>query len=429
MTSKTVLMIASHFPPNAPGGVMRVVKLAKYLSRSGWRSIVLTSGETDARFAGDFASDLPFDLQVVRVASWDPRKPFAKLKARFPTSSPKESVSTNGKTPPSPSLGARVFVPDYLMFWIPRAIIAGYFKGWSGRVAAIFSTSPLPSSHLVAYCLKLLLRVPWILDLRDPWTTNPFAAPKSFRVLDALDRALESRAFRAADCITVVAEQFVEPIVQRHKNLQRSKFVVVPNGFDPDDFSAVQPIVFDRFTIVHAGTFYESRSSRPFLEALAALLESDPPLRHRIHVTFVGPRDAETERTVAARDLDGVVSMTGAVSHAESLRYIVGASLLLLVPGEGAGTMTGKIFEYIAARRPILALAGEGAVRDLIDRGRLGRSVYPNDIDAIAAALREMIGGASGETPAEVSPELAERFSRRRTAEQIAAILNREVLS
>lgn len=390
---KNALIIASHYPPNPTGGVMRIAKLVKYLPSFGWNSIVLTSSiRSDS---DELLKDVQKAVAVYRLPSYDVRGVYHHLmrmvsrvsggwRTPIPTAAKQETAVPAS---PGPSFAARFFVPDHIAGWIPLAALCGIFAVIKHRVKVVYSTSPLPSSNLVAYLVSRVCRVPWVLDMRDPWTTNPIAAQRGFALLSKLEHFLEKTALQAADHVVVISEQFLPPLLQSFPSLDPAKFSVIPNGYDPEDFEQIEPVQFDRFTILHAGTFYEGRSATPFLEALRRCITLHPELREALQVLFLGDAGSLTASTVTRLGLSDLVKLPGTFPHKVGLQYISGADLLLLVPGPGKSTMTGKVFEYLAVRRPILALAGEGAVRDVVSSSALSTVVAPDDVPAIAEAI------------------------------------------
>lgn len=439
---KNVLIVVSHFPPNPTGGVMRVAKLSKYLPEFGWNPIVLTSTSCLGSGSVGLLKDVEKVTSVYRLPSFDIRKIFHLLKVLFCKSGLNSILSSTNieseGTPiisdvPKSSLGARFLVPDFMIGWIPLAVIMGVVAVLRHRIKTIYSTSPLPSANIVAYLISHICRIPWVMDMRDPWTTNPMASERSFAVLSRFDYWLESVALNSANHIVVVAEQFIPPLMKSFPFLKKADFSVIHNGYDPDDFQEIKPITFDIFTIVHAGAFYEGRSATPFLEALNRFVIMCPQNRSLLQVLLVGDVGPQTNENIDRLGLSDIVKSIGTVSHQLSLQYISGADLMLLVPGPGKSTMTGKIFEYLAVRKPILALADEGAVSELISSTHTGIVVSPNNIPGITDAILSMFNAkSSGHTHSacyNVDKEVLKQFDRREISRKVASLLDSFVIN
>lgn len=393
--NRTVLILASHFPPEArAGGVLRVAKLVKYLPALGWEPIVVTSrSESVAGTRDPLAEEIRGIGRVYRLPRLDMRRPFHWLKiglrplgrilskARQPS---KEGLGNGGDSSTSrPPLASRILIPDHLAIWGLLATLRSLVVILSRKVDAIYATSPLQSSLVAGYLLRRMTGVPFVVEMRDPWTTNPMAAPRASRFLCWIDALLEEKVLLAADRVVVINENFIPSICQKFPGVDEGKFVVIPNGFDFDDFDQVAPIYNARFTIVHAGNFYPGRTPIPFLSALAKLAAQRPDVRADWVVKFVGS-GREYASTIDELGIADMIEFVDFVPHHVALGHVLGADVLLLVPGVGKGTMSGKIFEYIAARKPVLVVADECAAAELVRRSGVGVVVPPRDLDEVA---------------------------------------------
>ena len=189
------------------------------------------------------------------------------------------------------------------------------------------------------------------------------------------------------------------------------------------DFENAVSLQFDKFTIVHAGNFYEQRSARPFLVALRCWLDEEPQARASTQVLFVGREAPDSSQSIVELGLEDVVAQVAAVSHSRAVQYMLGADLLLLVPGPGSGTMPGKTFEYLAARKPVLVIADEGPARRLVNSTSIGSVVSTTDGKRLArelSRLRRVI--AAGAFPYPETSELLNLYDRRRIAGQMAEV-------
>ena len=232
-----------------------------------------------------------------------------------------------------------------------------------------------------------------------------------------------------ADRIVVTSSQFKEDFLKLYPYLAKDNIHFVPNGFDPEDFSNVGIEIFNKITILHSGHFYIARSSANFLRGLYSLLNKNAVLRSQIQVIFIGVLDAQGQSLIIELGLEDVVIQKGVVSHSESIRYICSADVLLLVPGPGRGTMTGKIFEYLAAKKPILVLADEGPARDLVTSTRIGVAAPASDINAIEKELDALlkIVMSKEKYPYPDVDNILMKYDRRNIAGEITGILNNAI--
>jgi glycosyltransferase involved in cell wall biosynthesis len=424
---KSVLLISIVFPPEGGGGTIRAAKLAKYLPRSGWRPVVLsTTPPQNLAFASPSMDRL---LPVYRAYRFDIaagivrlRELVSRLHARMRAGAAAHpSIPTASGAVPHRGLVDKFMIPDPFIGWVPGACLTALRAIAREKVLAVYSTAPTPTTHLVGWFLKRTLGLPWVVEFRDPWTLNPFRAPRATQWLENVERRMEHAVLMAADHIVVTSAEYRDDFVARYPDVPAAKFSFIPNGFDPEDFEGAQAKRFDRWTIVHAGNFYGARSARSFLEGLHRFLCERSAARGQIEVVLVGAENPSTQTDIDDLRLGDVVRQAGCVPHAESIRYMLGADALLLVPGPGRGTMPGKTFEYLAARRPILALADDGTVRSLLEETHAGIAVGAGDREAIAAAIASLFDGR-------VEPRSAtgarERYDRRNIAAAVARVLD-----
>jgi len=211
-----------------------------------------------------------------------------------------------------------------------------------------------------------------------------------------------------------------------------AKFRLVPNGYDPEDVSGVDPVHNSRFTIVYTGSLYGVRNPETFLDAVGRLLargELDPD---RVRIRFIGRFGEEVRAMFRRPDVAGVVEERGYVPHAESVAELLGAQALLLVVDDVPGSehiVPGKVFEYLGAMRPVLAVGPDGDVAGLVRSIGAGRVLARQDVDGIGNAILELYREwlATGKTEYRGDLEMTERQSRRERARDLAGVLD-EVL-
>jgi len=438
---KTALLITIGFPPEGGGGTIRVEKNAKYLPQFGWNLAVITakppkgvSGATS--FPGARIYRAPrFDITLALVGVVGSLRRLlntvrdVSFRSRIEPPSLCGS-SDGGQVKSRRRLAEYVFIPDDRIVWVPLAILFGLLAVVRDRPAIIYSTSPSPSTHLVGYFLASLTGLPWVIEFRDPWMLNPFRIPRPFKWMETLEGIIEKKVFHKAQHIVVTSQEYKRGFLCRYPLLSPECISHIPNGFDPEDFAGVTAEPFAFFTIVHAGTFYEARSSAPFLEGVALALATDPGLKENFRVVFVGQHDLLTAAAIDRLSLDKVVSQVGIVSHRRSIEHLAGADLLLLIPGPGEGTMPGKVYEYLAARKPILALSDEGPVSALISSTSAGVVVSPEDIPGIAAAILSLYHAKTVNTTyGHVDNKVLKQFDRREIARNTASLLDDLVAS
>jgi glycosyltransferase involved in cell wall biosynthesis len=299
-----------------------------------------------------------------------------------------------------------------------------------GRIDAIYSTSSPPTAHLIARRLCREKHLPWIADFRDPWLDNfDAASPTVFH--RRLIARLEQAVCLEASALTVVSEPMRLRLLKSYPDLPPGNIITIPNGYDPADLAHAKPVSLPAgaFHLVYTGSFYaRNRSPDAFLAALKRLIDSGAISQGNIRVHLIGNAGKAALQKIAELHLGDVVIAPGYLPHAESVGYLLAADALLLVIGSDPGSevvFTGKLFEYLAARRPILALAPPGPAASLIQEAQAGSVVDPDDVDAIAAALLDYyLRWEQGGLRLESRDEVIERYDRRRLTSRLANLLD-----
>jgi glycosyltransferase involved in cell wall biosynthesis len=321
------------------------------------------------------------------------------------------------------TIGRRVLVPDENVTWnataIPKAISIVRREG----LDVVLTTSPPGSVHLIGASVKQATGVKWVADLRDTVVLHPHRSTDGLGALakQASRAAIARLVASRADAIVAAADA----IAQEARGLEpRGRVVTIANGCDFDDFVGLAYTRGERFRLTHAGSFFGRRDPKPFLRALAASGLDD------VTVRFVGdfrPGDREYLEGLGLADR---VELRRYVPRRESLRLQRDSeALLLLIPdaeGRGRGVLSGKVFEYLASERPILAVVPpDGAAAQLVRDTRSGIVAAPDDVDGIRDGLVELharwrAGALDGRS---LSPEWRDRLSRGRRAEELADLL------
>jgi glycosyltransferase involved in cell wall biosynthesis len=409
-----VLLVTLYFPPAGGGGVQRSLKLATHLPAYGIETHVLAPDDPKWVHRDD---DLAPPTQA-----WVHRAAYVGPAGKRPADELHGTEGLDRLAAHVRLFGRRLLVPDENVSWNLTAIPAARRIVNQEGIDVVITTSPPNSIHLVGAALKRWTGVRWVADLRDSIAAHPHRRTESLAV-----RAKESTAAgiarlvaRSADAIVAAADA----IADEARELEpRGEVTTIPNGCDFDDFSGLEYRRGERFTITHAGSFFGKRTPRPFLQALAA---SGLDITAR----FVGdfrPADREWAETLGLGDR---LDLRPYTSHREALELQRSSdALLLLIPeadGRGRGVLSGKVFEYLAAERPILAVVPpDGAAAALIREAGTGVVTGPEDVDGIRAALgnlheRWQAGSLNG-TP--LPADLRERLDRRSRIREYADLL------
>ncbi len=277
-----------------------------------------------------------------------------------------------------------LLIPDTYVGWVPFAVREARRVCSREKFDIVYSTSPPDSSHLAGGKTARRFGIPWVADFRDPWISLYLRNPAT-PLHAAIHRRMEREVSRAEMVIVTTSWQ---------KEKMESLFPwcrveKIPNGYEEDDFSdgTVDAGINGRFTILHTGMLTLGRSSGPFLEGLRLFLDRNPDAEGSIDVVFLGPRESSNEDWVGRLGLEKTVSFRDNLPHSECVEIERRSDLLLLIKHDDPryrGLVPGKLFEYIGARRPILAIAPEGEVSSIIKRLGRGEVVPPEDREGIA---------------------------------------------
>jgi len=421
---KKALVISSSFPPHPNiGGTIRIAKLCKYLKKFDWDLHVVKSSKENNLSDNKLYEEIKDSVSVYSIFSFDLRILYVRLKSIFFRKIKKDNskMNTGSKIP----FSDRYLVPDPFIFWVLPAIFFSIYIGFTKKINIIYATAPSYSNLLVATSVSKLLNKPLIIDLRDPWTTNPFYVEKKFSFLTFIENTMEKWTFSSAKRIIVVSEGFIEPILKKYPALERSKFEVITNGFDPDDFKEIDKIQNNKKVLLHAGSFYVGRSCEPFLYAFSKLVAYNSEIKNGWILQLVGS-GCEYSDLVKKLNLENNVKFFGKKTHDEAISYMVSSDALLLIPGLGASTLTGKIFEYMASQKPILTLSKEGQAKKIIAQLSLGKAVDDHNIDNLVSEIEEFFENI--DSYKNKLPQLTDLnlFNREVLAKQISEIMESE---
>lgn len=428
---RRLLVVAYAFPPCGGAGVQRTAKFVRHLPENGWVPTVLTVVPSCYGVKDD--SDTPEGIDVLRTFHLDPVVRFGRTpvldapppgvtKSRFPRVSfltrAVRSVARSAWT----TLERTVLIPDPAVLWSPRAVAAGLLAQRRRRFDLIYATGEPYSDFLIAQALSSLTKVPFVVDMRDPWSLATYRSTSFSARRLRVERWLEERVLaRCRACI--FANRAMDLYAEAFPRWSE-KFRYIPNGYDAADFEGVPPRSFPNFTIVHTGTFLDGyRTAEAFLTGLKQLAEAEPKLVEGLEVHFVGKIGPERD-AIRRLGLGSLVRQTGYLPHRESVGYLKGADLLLLVGGSHLWEETGKVYEYLAAGRPILALVHpQGAAADLLRRYPGARIVDREDAAGARAALVDALGRGRV-APESPRPEWVDRYERRLLTGKLAEVLD-----
>ena len=436
---KRVLVVTYYWPPSGGSGVQRWVKFAKYLPQEGWQPVIYTPENPEyTAIDHTLEAEIPHTVEIVRRPITEPYNLYRKLMGKGASTDMKTLTAgassgavteiSSGKKSFKQRLSlwirGNLFVPDPRVGWVKPSV--RFLKKYLAEhpVDVIVTTGPPHSMHLIGQRLHKELGLPWIPDFRDPWSRMYYLKhlPMSARTWRRL-RAMEQSVLD--ECSTVLA---VTPLVQEEFQAQTKTHVsMITNGYDGGDFEqAVEPDGF--FNVVHTGLLAADGNPLNLWKALGIKAWADPDFKAALRLRLVGKVDREVYDAIEEAGLKDNVIDLGYRDHLAAVREQLAASVLVLPlrnDPEYRPILPGKLFEYLASRRPILGIGQEdGAMaRVLADTGAGVTAGWDN-----LEAMRDFIDKAweqhrAGGVPP-VEGDIA-RFSRRSLTRELAALLER----
>jgi len=407
--------VTMYFPPAGGGGVQRPLKFATHLPAHGIETHVLAPHDPKWLYADpDLAP--PSQAWIHRARYLGPRA--RRLGDELHGRRGLDRLSRQAR-----SLSRRVLVPDENVAWNLTAIPAAVRIVRSEGIDVVLTTSPPNSVHLIGAAAKRTTGVRWVADLRDSITTHPHRRVEraAVRAKEKVSASVARLVARQADVIVAASDA----IAEEASTLAPAGIVTtILNGADFDDFAGFDYRRGDRFRITHTGSFLGKRDPRPFLSAVAASGLDDVVAR------FVGDFRVADREWAEDLGLGPRLELHPYVPRREALALQRDSdALLLLIPeagGRGQGVLSGKVFEYLAAERPILAaVPPEGAAAELIRNTGAGVVAAPDDVPALTRALTELHERwAAGTLDGTVlSAEDRERLGRGARVEELAEVL------
>lgn len=407
---RKLLMMAYHFPPLTTSGMYRSFEFARYLPRYGWSPVVLTTRPEKLLDPGLLDSTplkiLPDEVRVVRATDAQPLRMALHLRDRLRNPDRMNGGNGSASTPTVETTGSwKDWITDFLSLpdrqagWIPAAAVRAIRLLSDEEFDCIYSSSPPASVHVAALLAARSSGIPWVADFRDPWISNRFTRERCMAFLDPVDKHLEEAVVKNARRIIVNTEELCADF-QRRYPYHATRFVTIPNGFDPEEAIPVhveESAGKRPFTIIHAGGLYGRRDPTPIFRAVATLLERGVVAKDGIRIRLLGTEQPTQawEKFLRERSLETVVQFERKVPRAQALASLAASDLLLLIQAGTVLQVPRKVYDYMAAGRPILAMVTSGATENLVRKENLGWIAHPDDPEAIERCIENAIRGRS----------------------------------
>lgn len=384
------LIITYYWPPSGGSGVQRWLKFVKYLRNFGIEPIIYTVENPEYVFFDEsLISDIPEGIEILKQPIWEPYQIanlFSKKQKVESAGFLGQQTSTIGKI--KNYIRANYFIPDARLFWIKPSVkyLKKYLK--ENKIDIVISTGPPHSLHLIALQLKKETGVKWIADFRDPWTDIDYFhhLPLTAKSREK-HHQLEQKVLKNADEVIVVGNSMKDNYAKYADNI-----TVITNGYDTESSNKIVQLD-KKFTITHIGLMNADRN-HPFLwKVLSDLSSENESFKEDLEIKLIGKVDESVLKSIQEFGLKSNLNLISYLSHDEVINIQLTSQILLLsinnVPAS-KGIITGKVFEYLQAKRPIIAIAPiNGDLATILKETNAGKVINFDDEISLKKVLED----------------------------------------
>jgi glycosyltransferase involved in cell wall biosynthesis len=393
---KKVLIISYYWPPAGGIGVHRCLKFAKYLREFGWEPVICTADnpEYPVLDEGNF-KDVHKDVVVLKTKIWEPYSIFKFITGKKKRDRIHNVFLEEEKPNFAHKLGiwirGNIFIPDARKFWIRPSVkfLSKYLK--ENPVDVLFTNGPPHSTHMIAYGVKKNLGIPWHADFQDPWTQVDYFPQLMLNpVSKRIHRAMEQRVFRSADKITICSDTWKTDL----ESIGASDVDVIVWGYDEDDFKNISVPLSNKFTLSHFGSLGPDRNAKILWKALSIIAKENKQFMKDLEIELVGFIGHAIIDEITSLGLADNLKLSAHISREKVLDRMHQAQVLLLILNNMPnvkGRLPGKLFEYLASRRPTLVIGPEDSdASKIVHSVNAGYTCGFDDLNKTLAALKEL---------------------------------------
>jgi glycosyltransferase involved in cell wall biosynthesis len=414
---KKVLVITYYWPPSGGAGVQRWVKFIKYFKNQNIDPYIIS---VDPDFASypvidkSLINDIPENTNVYLTKTNEPYSIYKKINNN---QTPYAGFANEGRPNFLQKIARFIrgnfFIPDSRKGWNDFAYKKAVKVLEKENIDTVITTSPPHSTQLIGLKLKETLNIKWIADLRDPWTDiYYYKSLLHTKWAKRKDLNYEKGVIEKSDKIVVVSDSIKQLLINKSNLIQESKIHVIPNGFDEEDFSVSSTNKNNKFLLSYVGTITKDYPLDSIKKSITNL---------NINLEFTGKADHPTKHL-----LNEIAGFNNHVKHKESINLLLASDMLLLVIPKIAnnkGILTGKLFEYLGARKPILCIGPtDGDAAKIIQECKAGKTFDYSDENGIYEFIETCM---SNEYIFENKNYL--NYSRRNLTKTLSKILNDKV--
>ncbi|MCF8347870.1 MAG: glycosyltransferase family 4 protein [Bacteroidales bacterium] len=428
---KTVLVITYYWPPSGGGGVQRWVKFTKYMAQFNVKPIVLTVNPDYASYAvidESLCHEVSEDIQVFATKSFEPFNLYKKVTAQkeIPFGGFANEDNPGFLQKFSRFIRGNFFIPDARVGWNKYAYRKAVELISQYQITTVITSSPPHSTQLLGLKLKKNLNIHWIADLRDPWT-DIYYYDKMFhtKLAREIDKKKENKVLQSSDSLIVVSDAIKHLFASKLAIREKDKIVVIPNGFDADDFLPRPYKRQTKFVIAYTGTLADNYHIEGFLNVVNKLISIRGSVEVSIH--FVGRVSEKYRQMISSSRLNANTIFVGHVDHQTSISYLQQAdALFLAIPDvpENVGILTGKLFEYLASQKPVLGIGPvNGDAAKIIEECNAGQMFDYTDEKGMYEFLDSLIVDWEKASRTSLGDQTYLKYSRERLTERLVELI------
>ena len=430
---KKVLIITYYWPPSGGAGVQRCLKFVKYLREFGVEPIVITVDPNKASYPirdESLLKEIPNDVRVIQTSSFEPLNILASVAGKEKI--PHGGFANNNKDSIIQKtlrfVRGNFFIPDARKGWVRHAVFVASKLIEEEKIDTIFISSPPHSSQLIGLELKKKHNVRWIADLRDPWTDiyyyDDLLHTKFAKEMDA---ELERKVLEGADEIISVSQPINDTFLRKSDKLTPNKFHVTPNGFDESDFASSVKSNPSCFEIAYVGTIAANYRPAILLSSIRRLIKEMNLGRNTVSINMVGSSSSSVINLINENGLEHLTEFIGHVDHQSAVEFMQKADVLLLIIPDvpnNEGILTGKLFEYLACKKPIIGLGpSKGKAIEILHQCKAGNLFERNQEEELYEGLKKIYTDWKNGISFLVKEEEVKKYSRRVLTQQLVNLL------
>ncbi|MEE9364984.1 MAG: glycosyltransferase family 4 protein [Cellulophaga sp.] len=419
---RKILIITYYWPPAGGPGVQRWLKFVKYLRDFNIEPIVYIPENPHYPLEDQsFTADIPKGITIYKKAFFEPYKIaslFSKNKTKRISSGVIHGENQSFLEKTMLWIRGNLFIPDARKYWINTSIRYLTDIITKEGIDTIITTGPPHSVHLIGHGLKEKMKVRWLADFRDPWTSIGYHKKlKLTKASQKKHKYLEHLVLSNSDKIIVTSAT----TKQEFSEITNTPIVVITNGFDT---RTIKNIVLDEaFTISHIGSLLTGRNPENLWKALSELTQENEAFKKSLTLQFIGVLSDDVLETIRSYGLESNLNIIGYVSHEKAIVYQQKSQVLLLAEidsEETKGIIPGKLFEYMAAKRPILSIGPkEWEVSGIVKATNSGKAFTYTDFSNLKSVLLEWFT-AYQQQNLEVNSVNIDTYSRKELTKKLA---------